>query len=419
MAETVLYRARHVFPVTAEPIADGAVVVEGGHILAVDDAAILRERYPRARSVDLGEVALFPAAINAHTHLELTGLAGAIPTGLDMASWIVALLRARAALTVDDLARAAADGVAMLRASGTAAVGEICTAGASVRPIVESGLRGVVYYELLSGDPARAAETLERGQQQLQRWHQEYPGASVRFGLSLHAPYTVSAPLFRQTSEWCRGEGVPLCIHVAESPAETQWLRDHTGPIADTLYATLGIPTDLEPAPGRSPVAYLDGLGVLRARPLLAHGVQVDRDDLGRLARADCAVAHCPRSNARLLCGRMPYGAYRQAGVRLALGTDSLASSDSLSVWEEAAVAWSLHARDGDVSRPADWLRLATQGGAEALGLADDLGSLTEGKFAALARAPLTGLSEVERRDADLVLLALVEGRISVSALPE
>lgn len=418
MPALTLYRARHIFPVTTDPIPNGAVVAEGGRILAVGDADTLHERYPGARAVNLGEAALFPAAVNAHTHLELTGLAGAIPAGLDMAAWILALMRARSELTSEDVARAAAEGVAMLRASGTAAVGEICTAGMSVRPVVESGLRGVVYYELLGGDPARAKELLERGQQQLRRWHEEYPGATVRFGLSLHAPYTVSAPLFRLASAWCQGEGVPLCIHVAESPAETQWLRDHTGPIAETLYATLGLPTDIEPAPGCSPVAYLDGLGVLAARPLLAHGVQVDRDDLGRLARSACAVVHCPRSNMRLLCGRMPYGPYREAGVRLALGTDSLASSDSLSIWEETAVAWSLHARTGDVSRPGDWLRLATLGGAEALGIAHELGSLSAGKLAALAYAPLDGLGEKQRRDANLVLLALVEGRLSVGALP-
>ncbi|MGH2515396.1 MAG: amidohydrolase family protein, partial [Ktedonobacterales bacterium] len=145
---------------------------------------------------------------------------------------------------------------------------------------------------------------------------------------------------------------------------------------------------------------------------------QVDRNDLSRLARAECAVAHCPRSNARLRCGRMPYGAYREAGVRLALGTDSLASSDSLSIWEEAAVAWSLHARNGDASRPADWLRLGTLGGAEALGVARELGSLAEGKCADMACASLDGLSEDQRSDADLVLLALVEGRLSVGALP-
>lgn len=421
MARPTIYTARHIFPVTADPIASGGLAVVDGRILALGPADTLIARYPGARRVDLGEAALFPAAVNAHTHLELTGLAGALPHDLDLASWIVALIRARGQLSFDDFTRAATDGVAMLRDSGIAAVGEICTAGASARPIVESGLRGIVYYELLSGDPTRAEETVARGQRQLQRWHEEYPGASVRFGLSLHAPYTVSAPLFRLASAWCRDEGVPLCIHAAESPAETQWLRDRTGPIADTLYASLGIPTDGEPAPGRSPIAYLDDLGVLRARPLLVHGVHVDGDDLARMARAACAVAHCPRSNTRLLCGRMPYEAYRRAGVHLALGTDSLASSDSLSVWEEAAAAWSLHdaAQDGDVARPRDWLRLATLAGAEALGVERDLGSLEEGKHAALAAASLASLSERERMDADLVLLALLEGRLAVRAVKD
>ena len=417
MSTLTLLTARYLYTVTAAPIVDGAVVVEGERILAVGAAADLAARYPNARRVALGEAALLPAAINAHTHLELTVLEGAIPPGLDMASWILALLRARGALDDAAMRASAAEGARQSLASGVVAVGDICASGQSAGPIVESGLRGVVYYELLNGDPASADETLARGQAQLARWRAEYPGALVRFGISLHAPYTVSAPLFERASAWARTEGVPVSIHAAESPAETQWLRDRSGPIRDTLYATLGRSADLEAAAQRSPMRYLSERGALDAQTLLAHGVQVDADDLALVAAAGAAVAHCPRSNTRLLNGRLPWAAYRAAGVRMALGTDSLASSPSLSIWDEAAYAADLHTSAAESPTPADLLRLATLGGADALGLADDLGSLEAGKLARFATASLAELDVARRASPDAALGAVMSGQVALRAV--
>lgn len=412
-----LISARYLYPVTSEPVEHGAVLVESERIVAVGSLEALAARHPDAWRIDLGEALLLPAAINAHTHLELTALESAIPEGLEMASWIVALLEARGSLDDAAMRASAEEGVRRTLASGVAAVGEICSAGQSVGPVVESGLRGVVYYELLNGDPEQADATLARGQARLARWEAEYPGAHVRFGLSLHAPYTVSRPLFERTAAWCRAEGVPLCIHAAESPAETQWLRDRTGPIRDTLYASIGRPADLEAAPGVPPIQYLREVDALGAGTLLAHGVEVDSEDLALLARTRTTVAHCPRSNARLLNGRMPWAAYRAAGVRLALGTDSLASSPSLSVWEEAAYTMALHAAAGEYPAPEDVLRLATLDGARALGVADELGSLEAGKRAALAWAPLTGANDQASASAESALAALLAGDIQARAL--
>jgi cytosine/adenosine deaminase-related metal-dependent hydrolase len=412
-----LLDARFIYPVSAPPIVEGAVAVAGERIVAVGAAADLASRYPGARRVDLREAALVPAAINAHTHLELTALERALPADLEMADWILALMRARRALDDDALRASAAEGVRRLLASGVAAVGEICSAGQSVGPVVESGLRGVVYYELLSGDPARADETLARGQSQLARWRERYPDAQVRFGLSLHAPYTVSAPLLEKAAAWARAEGIPLSIHAAESPAETRWLRDRSGPIRETLYATLGLPADLEPAAARSPMRYLSERGALSPHTLLAHGVQVDADDIALLADSGAALAHCPRSNTRLRNGRLPWAAYRAAGVRLALGTDSLASSSSLSIWDEAAYAAELHARAGEPPTPTDLLRLATLGGADALGLAGELGALEPGKLARFASASLGQLDAAQRTTPDATLQAIMAGVAPLSAV--
>jgi cytosine/adenosine deaminase-related metal-dependent hydrolase len=409
-----MYRARHVFPVSVAPIRDGALVVEGGRILDVGEAAVLGERHPNARRVDLGDSALLPGAVNAHTHLELSGLAGAIPEGLEFGPWVLELVRARRPLTFADYTQAATEGVALMRDAGTAAVGEISTFGASPHPLAESGMRALVYYELFGANPADAPALLRRGQEQIERWREEYAGTRLRFGLAPHTPYTTSAELLRLATEWCRAEGVPLSIHAAESPAESQFLRDGTGPIADDLYTAAGFMVDQSGVPGKSPIAYLDGLGVLRARPLLAHGVQVDRDDLARLAATETPVAHCPRSNARLHCGRLPWSAYREAGVQMALGTDSLASAPSLSTWDEASYAYTVHSAAGEPPDPHELLRLATLGGAEALGWGDEIGSLAPGKSAELACAALPNLDERERADGEAVLRALVGGRLSV-----
>lgn len=413
-----LYTARHIFPVSAKPIPDGAVAVTDGRIIAVGTAADLRELYPGACVVDLDKRALLPGLVNAHTHLELTHHAGHVPDNLSLIEWIYPLVSYSRTRTPEDFERAAYAGVEMLKASGTVAVGEICTFGQSVRPLVESGLYGIVYYELLSPDPARADELLRQGQRQIDHWRREYPQDRIRFGLAPHTPYTTSAELLRATADWCRAEDVPLSIHTAESPAETQFLRDATGPIADLLYSGAGWPLHPARAPGVSPVMYLDQLDVLSARPLLAHGVHVDADDVAYIARAHAAVAHCPRSNTQLQCGRMPYGLYRAAGVRLALGTDSLASSLSLAVWDDAIAAHAMHTAAGETPTPAELLRLATLGGADALGLADELGTLEPGKLAMMACVPLETLTPTEQADSNTVLTALAAGRIKPEALP-
>ena len=413
----ILLTARYVYPVTAAPITDGAVVVDGERIVAVGPAADLTMRYPNARRIDLGETALLPAAINAHTHLELTALEGVVPPDLEMADWIVALLSARRALGEEGLRASAAEGARQTLASGVAAIGEIATYGHAIAPIIESGLRGVIYLEAHSGDPAQADATLARAQAQIARWQAEYRGAPIRFGLSLHAPYTVSIPLFERGAAWCRAEGIPLSIHAAESLAETLWLRDRSGPIRDTLYASRGLPVDLEPAPGVSPMRHLANCGALGPETLLAHGVQVDADDVALLAASRAALAHCPRSNTRLLNGRLPWATYRAAGVRLALGTDSLASAPSLSLWDEAVAASALHAQAGEAPEPADLLRLATWGGADALGLLADLGALAPGKLARFASAPLDSLDTASRATPDAALAALMAGRAPISAV--
>ena len=301
--------------------------------------------------------------VNAHTHLELTTLAGAMPEGLEFADWIAALIMARRELSDVEILRGIERGIQTLVDNDTVAVGDITASGLSAEPLLDSGLAGIVFLEVLGRDPVAALERLATTQRRIDALRSRE--GAMRVGLSVHAPYSCHPDLFRAAASWCEAEHVPLAIHIAESPAEARFLRDGTGPFAD--FSARFTP-HLPPfeAPGLSPVAYLEVLDVLRVRPLLFHGVEVDEDDLSLLARRNCPVVHCPRSNLRLLCNRMPLERYIAHGITVALGTDSLASAPSLDLREEIAAAAELHA--GHVPPETIWTMAAT-GGLKALGI--------------------------------------------------
>jgi cytosine/adenosine deaminase-related metal-dependent hydrolase len=281
--------------------------------------------------------------INAHTHLELGGFAHLLPPseGSPFVAWIQTLIAARRAIANDGLLpyqKAVEAGIAALRETGVTTVGDISATGVSVEPLLDSGLSGIVYLEVLGLEPTAALQRLREAQAKIDAYRKREN--AMRLGLTIHAPYSCHPDLFREGAKWCVAENVPLCVHIAESKAETELLQHGAGDFLE-LARTLKLPEF--PVPRCSPVAYLQDLGVLEAKPLLVHCVQVDEADIQRIARSGSKVVHCPRSNQRLQCGRMPLEKFLAAGVRVALGTDSLTSSPSLDIRHEAEAAVKLH----------------------------------------------------------------------------
>lgn len=282
---------------------------------------------------------------NAHTHLELTDLAHLCPgEPVSIVSWMGRLAwnlrkwsKARVQASIEH-------GIAELQACGTTHLGDITRTGLSVEPLLASSLHGVVYLEVMGHNKDKAFKRLEQAKIEIRKTRQ-YPGyGTMQVGLSLHAPYSCHPDLLRAGAKWCIAEGVPLCIHVAESPAETKFLLSGKlplvkGPVASLVKKLLSLPA----SPGLRPIRYLARLGVLAARPLLVHAVHVTKDDINLIAKAGCAVVHCPRSNDLLSCGRMPLEDYLAIGVPVYLGTDSRASSPDLNVHAEAEFAQRLH----------------------------------------------------------------------------
>jgi len=386
-----VYTAAHVLPVTAPPLACGAVAVAGGRIVAVGPAARLtREAPPGAEVVDLGRAALLPGPVNAHCHLELSWMAADPPRGPGFVDWVRGMIERRDRFDADAAREAAERGLAQAAARGTAAVGDVAN-GTWVQPLVaRSGLHGVLFHEVLGPLPAEADARLSAAVRAFDALRRDPDVAAARGRLDLalapHAPHTTAEPLLRGIAAHGAPRRAPLSIHVAESAEECAFVAGDGGPFADLL-AERGLRAARHAAPGLSPVAWLERLGLLGPRLLAVHCVHLAPADGERLRAHGATVVTCPRSNERLGVGRAPVAALCALGVPVALGTDSLASAPDLDPFAELAALRRLHPE----LDPAIALRAATLHGAAALGLAARLGSLDPGKLARLVAVPLHG----------------------------
>jgi aminodeoxyfutalosine deaminase len=371
--------ASWVLPVTAPPLREGRVAVEGGRVAWVGRAGDPGE--PEGRRRDLGRGILLPGLINAHCHLELSHLAGLLPADGGFVPWVEEVVASRGRFVEDDVRSATASAIRFLEERGTVAVGDVSNALGHLDLLSASRLSAVVYLELLAWDPAKAEAVLAFAEQRRSEVTASLrPGLEVR--LAAHAPHSVSPALFGLLA----GRGGPAALHLAESPEETAFLASGGGAWPAFLERR-GLGHVAFAPPGLSPVRYADRLGVLHKHLVAAHGVQLDAVDREILARCGVHVVLCPRSNRHLGVGAADVPALLASGVRLALGTDSLASADTLDVLDDAVL---LH-RQFPAIDTGVLVRMATLGGAEALGL-DDLGAIVPGKRAALAFAPASSV---------------------------
>jgi cytosine/adenosine deaminase-related metal-dependent hydrolase len=396
----IRYHARWVLPISSPPIRDGTVVELGGRIVYVGP----RHEAPDASSAsdrDLGECALLPGLVNAHTHLELTVFRGLLED-LSFREWIVRLQAAKiAVMTPERFLDSARFGIAEGVRAGITTYADTCDSGAALQAMRERGVRGIMYQEVFSpsADPAAVREAAERLAEQLAR-HDAFETELQHVGVSPHAPYTVSDPLFALVAR----SGRRMAIHIAESDAEQRFVCEGEGPFADAHRAR-GFPV----APrATSPIALLGKLGVLDAHPLLIHCVRAGDTDIAAIAASGSTVAHCPISNAKLGHGIAPLLAMLDAGIAVGLGSDSMAANNRMHLLEEAraaVLAQRVRAALPDALPAAPALSLATLGGARALGLADRIGSLEVGKEADLAAFDLSSLAGAADIDPESALV--------------
>jgi aminodeoxyfutalosine deaminase len=373
------YRAAWVCPIDGPPIRDAIVQVEDGIIAGIGTGV------GNGNARQLGNVALMPGLVNAHTHLELSWLRGRVPPADSFTNWVKGLFATRGA---PDSAMTAAmiapihDAIREAQAAGTVAVGDITNSLAAVEPMKEAGLRGIVFHELL-GFKERDGASIEKTRAARE--------AAARHGIPVslapHAPYSTSPELFNAIRAAVdKGACRVMSVHLGESPEEVELLEKGTGPWRGIL-EFIGAWRDDWAVPGCGPVEYLESLGVIDSRTLVVHGVQFDDAALQRLQTLGATLVTCPRSNRWVGVGYPPIERFYRSGVPVAVGTDSLASVEDLNLFAELKtmrlLAPSVPARA--------LLESATLIGARALDIDDRFGTLSSGKNAAMIAVSLPG----------------------------
>ena len=402
----IRYHARWVVPVSDPSIEHGTVGVDERVISYVGP----RAGAPAGEDVDLGEVVLLPGLVNAHTRLELTAMRG-VPEELPFFDW-ERTQHTRAwptALTDDQLVDCARLGVVEGLAAGITTFADTSASGASLRAMRALGVRGVVYQDVVGPAPEHHDEALAGLRAAVDRLR-AHESDLVRVGVSPHSVYSVHEDLLIDACAVALGERLPIAIHVAESAEEIEFLREARGPFAELLRER-GIPVVRR---AYSPVHLLVELGVDIAHPLLIHCVQLEPSDIAFIAERGCPVVHCPGSNAKLGHGIAPVVELLAAGAVVGLGTDSVASSNRMDLLDEARLAALLQrvrTRSPAALPAATALRLATLGGARALGLDDRVGSLAVGKDADLAAFSLADARGTPVQDPAVAAVFALAGR--------
>jgi cytosine/adenosine deaminase-related metal-dependent hydrolase len=378
------YRAAWLLPVSQPPIRDAWLRTDRGRIIAFGHSR--PGDFTASDEIDLGEVAVLPGLVNAHTHLELSWMRGRIPETDDFDGWIRRIIELKNESTRhgDAVAAAIDDAIREARAFGTALLGDITNTLATSGPLSAHGMAAVVFHELLGFRSDDAATLMQEAAMRLQ----DAPISElVRHTLAPHAPYSVSPALFGLIrAALQRDPFARTSVHLGESAAEIEFLKYGTGPCRTGL-ERMGKWDASWVAPKSGAVEYLDRMGFLDDRILVVHGVHFVAAELKRLAALGSTVVTCPRGNVRTGAGEPPIEEFFESGVRVAVGTDSLASVPDLNLFAELEAMRRL--------APALPARLliesATINGARALGFDADFGTIDSGKRDALIAVQLDG----------------------------
>ena len=426
----MLLMARYVLPVSSTFIENGAVLVRDDRIVEVGHAIELRRRYPTEEIRDFGLAALMPGFVDCHTHLEYAIMRG-ILNDAPYASWKAFVTEKEALLTPQDWVESAVLGAYEAISTGITTVADVTSTGASVDAARRLGLRGIIYREVGATAREQIASTMERAVADIEGWRAADDTGRFRFGIGPENLYVCHPQILGEIARYATQTRTPVAIHIAGSAEECDFIRYGSSPFSvdndDVAFdaierhqATALLPT------GCSPVRYALNWDILDAPEVLAiHAVKVDDADIAALAERNVNVCVCPRANAKLGMGVAPIIKMRKAGIKVGLGTDSPAASDSIDPIEEMRftmlVLRAVNGKEGFVTGP-DMVKMATLDSAAALGMDDQVGSLDPGKLADIIAIDLSNSRQVPTHypysavmhtaDRDNVLMTMIGGQV-------
>lgn len=399
--------AEYILPISDEPLKNGAVVIDNDKIIAVGNKQKITKKFPEAEIEDFSKSVIMPGFVNCHSHLELTIMRGFLDIfDDDFSSWLIKLTKTRRELLSDeDIEISAMLGVLEGIRAGVTCFADIGRWGkAGCNALKQSGLRGILFQETeFSPD----TKTADRDFAILLEKFSELRSAEtnlVKAGISPHAPYSVSRKLFGQIAAYAKSNEIKLSIHASESTPEENLMQNGVGFFAE-IYEKESVNFE---SPKCSTIQYLSEIGVLETKPLLAHCVQVSEKDIEIIAESGSSIAHCPKSNAKFGHGIAPFEKFLDAKIPIGFGSDSMASNNTCDILEEARFATLAARTRVDKKRfihAREIIETATIGGAKALGMENEIGTLEAGKQADVIVISLAAAAQIPVHDVYNALL--------------
>ncbi|MCF6159313.1 MAG: hypothetical protein E3K32_12275 [wastewater metagenome] len=366
----IIIKAKYLIPDAEGCIENGAVAVDGTKIRHVGTFHEIKKRIYCDNVIDLGNAAILPGLINIHTHLDLTNLHNRIkPTG-NFTHWVFQIVGARVRWKDDDYVSSLEKGIRLCIQSGITTVADIANTKHSFSILKKSPLRKVIYKEVIGLNPDHAKDVMKKACLELSGILRD---DLLTVGLSPHAPYSVSKELYQSVAQFAYENTMPVCTHVAETQDEAEFLVKGTGSFPPMLRQLRALSDTWHP-PGLTPVQYMNETGILATKPILIHCNYITDEEISLIQSSGARVAFCPKSHHFFRHIHHPVRKLLNAGVTVGLGTDSLASNDTLSILDEMKFLFQHYA-----ILPKTLLSMATVQGAKALGLESRVGQIREG----------------------------------------
>lgn len=392
----MLLCAQYILPITADPILFGAILVRNGKIRDIGSAEMLRLRYPDEEVHDYGTAALLPGFVDTHTHMEYSVMRGVVHDQ-PYANWLIQLKKKESLMTSNDWCDSAVFGGLDALSSGVTTVADSTGTGASLEAVQKLGLRGVVYREVGAADKSRVNDVMRSAERDIDRWMGKVDSSRVTVGVAPHSIYLCHPLVYKRVSEMA-GSDLPVSLHLSASREEYRFVMYGSSPFVAYEEGFSRGYVEIPPwlPTGVSPVRYALNWGAFEAGNIMAvHCVHVDADDIAILRDNDVSIAVCPRCNAQLGMGVAPITEYDRLGMRVGLGTDSPAATDSTDMISEMRIGMLLRRAtsqdSSDFVTAQQMLEMATIGGARALRMDDRIGSLEIGKKADIIAIDIAG----------------------------
>jgi len=367
-----LLSASWVLPISQKPISKGALVLEGDSIIEVGLKKELLKKYPKIQKKDFKNGILLPGFVNTHCHLVHDELSA---TTRDFATWYEGMVQSvkKQPRGKKALKQVVKRGLRELTRSGVTTLAESGPYLSVLKVLKKSGLRSIFYQEIFGFTEKEPEKLINRLRDQIETLNEKLP-SRMQFGLAPHSPYTMPTQMFKELSRFCEREMIPFTTHVAESREESLFFQKGNGAISKIFPGR----NKLLPR-ARSSIQYLNSSRILGSHLLSAHCVQADKQDISLLAKKGVKVAYCPTSNHFLNVGKAPIQELLEKKMAVGLGTDSASTTGTLNFFQtlrDAALLGGLSSEQV--------VKMATLGGAKALGLEKKIGSLQKGKKADL-----------------------------------